>query len=115
LVDGRKFQIGRTRLAGPYPWIQQKPVFAVRRTQRRKKNRALLIPRARGGFVESSCDGLRVVFISIAKAPCQAFAAIFFFAARVLLVFPAEHCKRRANSGAGFDASGEKPEKNAER
>jgi hypothetical protein len=80
-----------------------------------KKNRALLIPRARGGFVESSCDGLRVVFISIAKAPCQAFAAIFFFAARVLLVFPAEHCKRRANSGAGFDASGEKPEKNAER
>jgi hypothetical protein len=59
-----------------------------------------------GGFVESSRDGLRVVFISIAKASCQALAVLFFFSSRIFLAFPAEHCKRRANSGAEFNGSG---------
>jgi hypothetical protein len=61
LVDGRKFQISRTRLVGPYPWIQQKPVFAARRTQAAGK---------KPGFADSACV---VGFSRAAATACALF------------------------------------------
>jgi len=79
-----------------------------------RKNRALLIPRAWWICREQLRRLARCFYIN-RESTVSSIRGFFLFLARVLPVFPAEHCKRRANSDAGFDASGENLQKNAER